>query len=183
MNSILASSSPRRIAQFSYYRSDLKFIPLRGNLDTRINKLKTKKFTATILALAGLKRLKLMKYIAEIIPTSICLPAVAQGILGIECLKNNKELIDFLAPLNHKITYMKFLAERSFLKTLAGNCKSPIAGYSTIKDKKLYIEGLVANFSGSKLLKSKISGNYLNPVILGRQLAQKLIQKGAKSLI
>ena len=114
-NSRIGTSSPRRAAQMKNFRKDLQIIALRGNVETRLNKLKTGKLDAIILAVAGLKRLSLQDCISEVLPDSICLPAVAQGIIGIECLKENKNLIDYLTPINHQSSYFQMLAERSFL--------------------------------------------------------------------
>ena len=121
--------------------------------------------------------------ISEVLPDSICLPAVAQGIIGIECLKENKNLIDYLTPINHQSSYFQMLAERSFLATLQGNCNSPIAAYSQIKTGKLFLQGLVTSLSGEKICKSQIQGSLEKSTQLGIELANQLIQRGALSLI
>ena len=182
-NSRIGTSSPRRAAQIKNFRKDLQIIALRGNVETRLNKLKTGKLDAIILAVAGLKRLSLQDCISEVLPDSICLPAVAQGIIGIECLKENKNLIDYLTPINHQSSYFQMLAERSFLATLQGNCNSPIAAYSQIKTGKLFLQGLVTSLSGEKICKSQIQGSLEKSTQLGIELANQLIQRGALSLI
>ena len=182
-NSRIGTSSPRRAAQIKNFRKDLQIIALRGNVETRLNKLKTGKLDAIILAVAGLKRLSLQDCISEVLPDSICLPAVAQGIIGIECLKENKNLIDYLTPINHQSSYFQMLAERSFLATLQGNCNSPIAAYSQIKTGKLFLQGLVTSLSGEKICKSQVQGSLEQSTQLGVELANQLIQRGALSLI
>ena len=182
-NSRIGTSSPRRAAQIKNFRKDLQIIALRGNVETRLNKLKTGKLDAIILAVAGLKRLSLQDCISEVLPDSICLPAVAQGIIGIECLKENKNLIDYLTPINHQSSYFQMLAERSFLATLQGNCNSPIAAYSQIKTGKLFLQGLVTSLSGEKICKSQVQGSLEKSTQLGIELANQLIQRGALSLI
>ena len=182
-NSRIGTSSPRRAAQIKNFRKDLQIIALRGNVETRLNKLKTGKLDAIILAVAGLKRLSLQDCISEVLPDSICLPAVAQGIIGIECLKENKNLIDYLTPINHQPSYFQMLAERSFLATLQGNCNSPIAAYSQIKTGKLFLQGLVTSLSGEKICKSQVQGSLEKSTQLGIELANQLIQRGALSLI
>ena len=182
-NSRIGTSSPRRAAQMKNFRKDLQIIALRGNVETRLNKLKTGKLDAIILAVAGLKRLSLQDCISEVLPDSICLPAVAQGIIGIECLKENKNLIDYLTPINHQSSYFQMLAERSFLATLQGNCNSPIAAYSQIKTGELFLQGLVTSLSGEKICKSQVQGSLEKSTQLGIELANQLIQRGALSLI
>ncbi len=182
-NSRVGTSSPRRAAQLRNFRNDLQIISLRGNLETRLNKLKTGKIDAILLAVAGLKRLGLQNRISEVLPDSICLPAVAQGIIGIECLRENKALIEYLIPINHQPSYFQMLTERSFLATLQGDCNSPIAGYSQIKTGKLFLQGLVASLSGKKILKGQVQGSLEKPSQLGYKLANQLIQQNALSLI
>ena len=181
--SSIGTSSPRRIAQLLIFRRDLKPVSLRGNLETRLKKLQTGKLDAILLAVAGLKRLSLQDCISEVLPDSICLPAVAQGIIGIECLKENKNLIDYLTPINHQSSYFQMLAERSFLATLQGNCNSPIAAYSQIKTGELFLQGLVTSLSGEKICKSQVQGSLEKSTQLGIELANQLIQRGALSLI
>lgn len=183
LNSTIGTCSPRRIAQIKHFRPDLRVFNLRGNLETRLKKIKKDKIDSIILAAAGLKRLKLKHLITEVIKPSICMPAVAQGIIGIECLQSNKDLLKFLTPLNHKKTYYIFLAERAFLATLQGNCTSPIGAYTKLLGGSIKIEGLVASYSGTKILKESVIGKLEDAIDLGKQLGECLLNKGAKALL
>ena len=183
INSVVGTSSPRRAAQLLSYRSDLSIFPLRGNVETRINALKEGKVSAIILAVAGLKRLGLEKYITEILPLDISIPAIGQGIIGLECLKENRNLINYFQDLNHRKTYLCLLAERSFLKELNGNCYSPIAAYATIFNEKLMLQAFASDIEGKKVLKSKILGDTKDALQLGKKLATDFIKKGINNIL
>lgn len=182
LKSKLGTSSPRRTSQLLYHRKDLNIVPLRGNIQTRINSLKQSNLDAVLLAVAGLQRMQLTHYISQVLPSNICLPAVGQGIIGLECLKENKKKIDHLKKLNHQKTYWSFLAERSFLKALNGNCNSPIAAYATIKNQKLTLKAFVGDFQGRKVLQKKICGTLENSAQLGVELASWFITQKAQNI-
>ena len=182
LQSKLGTSSPRRTSQLLYHRKDLNIISLRGNIQTRINTLKQKKVDAILLAVAGLQRMKLTHHIAQILPSNICLPAVGQGIIGLECLKENKKTVAYLKKLNHQKTYCSLLAERNFLKKLNGNCNSPIAAYATIQNQQLTLRAFVGDFQGKKVLQKKICGVAENSAQLGLELANWFIAQGAQNI-
>mgnify|MGYP001583575981 FL=1 len=123
----IGTSSLRRQAQLLHFRKDLELLPLRGNLDTRLKKLKTMNLDGIVLALAGVKRLGLEERITEIIPTEISLPAIGQGALGIETRQGDQEVEGQIQFLNHKDSWIAISAERAFLKKLEGGCQVPIA--------------------------------------------------------
>ena len=125
----IGTSSLRRQAQLLHFRSDFEMIPLRGNLDTRLKKLKTMNLNGIVLALAGVKRLGLEEKITEIIPTEISLPAIGQGALGIETRQGDEEVEEQIRFLNDPDSSIAISAERAFLKKLEGGCQVPIAAF------------------------------------------------------
>ncbi|MBI4653666.1 MAG: hydroxymethylbilane synthase [Nitrospirae bacterium] len=129
----IGTSSLRRICQILSIQPNFKITQLRGNLDTRIRKLDEGKFDAIIVAVAGVKRLGLSHRITETLEPDICLPAIGQGAVGIECRTDDKFINSILSPLNHVETSVCVKAERAFLKRLEGGCQVPIAAYARIE--------------------------------------------------
>lgn len=164
--SIVGTCAPRRIAQILHNRPDLTCIPLRGNIDTRIRKLREGKMDAIILALAGLHRLGCQKEATYIFPESEMLPAVGQGAIALECRKGDTRTEAYLAPLNHKDTERRVTAERALLAALGGNCQTPIGGHATIEeDGRVRLEALIASPSGTPLYRTVQAGD--DPAVLG----------------
>lgn len=146
----LGTASLRRAAQLKSYRPDLNVIPFRGNVVTRLQKLENGVCDATLLAVAGLKRLGLESHITCPLPTDMCLPAIAQGAIGVECREDDAQTRDLLLAIHHGETALRIAAERSLLATLDGSCRTPIGGLATVMDDKvLRLEGLVATPDGS----------------------------------
>ena len=183
LGATIGTSSPRRKSQLLFFRKDLNIVDLRGNISTRILALKEKKLDAILLAVAGLKRMKLDSYIRQIIPLKLMLPAAGQGIIGLEYLKEQEKELEFLYKLNHQESYLQFLAERSFLKKLDGDCHLPVAAYASIYKEKLTLSAFVGDLKGEKTLKSKITGDLKEASFLGEELANELLKKGAKKLL
>ena len=179
----VGTSSPRRTSQLLCHKKDLLISPLRGNIETRLAALKKKKLDAILLAVAGLKRMGWAKHITQIISPTICLPAVGQGIIGLECLKENKRAIQNIATLNHQTTYLQLLAERSFLAKLNGNCNSPIAANAILQNKKLVLKAFAGNFTGEKIIKGELSGLPQQAIQIGISLANQFIKKGIKDIL
>lgn len=179
----VGTSSLRRQAQLLYLRPDLKIVSLRGNLDTRIKKLKEGHFEAIVVAGAGLNRLQVgAKYHFALTPPEFY-PAVAQGALGIEFLEERKELEDFLSFLDHLPTRYEVLAERAFLKRLEGGCQVPIGGYARFEDNQLVVRGLIADLEGKRLIKDEVRGKYQEAKQLGEKLAEILLNKGGREIL
>jgi hydroxymethylbilane synthase len=179
---VVGTSSLRRAAQLKAIRPDLRIEPIRGNIDTRIRKLKEENFDAIILAAAGLERMQWKGEITEFLPVDISLPAVGQGALGIECRKDDTEVLDLLGRLNDSDTAFAVRAERSFLNTLEGGCQVPIAAHATVTgENKLALTGLVATPEGDTILKESAEGG--NPEEMGRSLAEKLKEQGAAEIL
>lgn len=179
---VVGTSSLRRSAQLLAVRPDLTIKWIRGNVDTRLNKLKTEGFDAIILAAAGLKRLGWSDdIVTEYLETDICLPAVAQGSLGIECRGDDTELLEQLAKLTDATTWTTAHAERTFLAEMDGGCQVPIAGYATVDGDNVTLTGFVAAPDASITYKETITGTDAQAV--GRAVAEKLTEQGAFDLI
>ncbi len=173
-NARIGTSSIRRAAQLKLLRSDLEIIPIRGNVQTRIEKIEKENLDGIILAAAGLKRLEMESIITDYFDPTIFLPAVGQGALGIECLKNGVNN-SFFEALDNKIVRMRVEAERSFMKELNGGCHSLIGVYSEIKDKDLYLIGTYE--VGGKIIKKDILGSLDEHIELGKSLGRKIIKE------
>jgi hydroxymethylbilane synthase len=181
--SIVGTSSLRRQSQLQARFPHLKIESLRGNLQTRLRKLDEGQYAAIILAAAGLKRLGLEARIADLIDTEDSIPAVGQGALGIEIKASRTDLIAVLAPLNHADTASCVEAERGMSRALAGSCTVPLGAYAEKHGEEIHIKGFVASIDGREMLREKLVGARHDPEALGRQLAQKLVDKGADRIL
>ncbi|MDD8019549.1 MAG: hydroxymethylbilane synthase, partial [Bacteroidota bacterium] len=179
----IATGSLRRRSQLLYYRPDLSIIEIRGNLNTRVEKLKTSLWHGMILAYAGVVRLGWKEIIGEIIPTSISLPAVGQGALGIIARKDNASVLSLLDVLNHQPTRTAVLAERALLRRLEGGCQIPIGAQGTVNGNTLNLEAFVGDIRGKKNMRKKISGKGEECERLGIQLAEQLLDEGAGDIL
>lgn len=180
---ILGTSSLRRSAQLLAARPDLQVKWIRGNIDTRLRKLKEEDYDAIILATAGLQRMGWDdEVITEHLDETLCVPAVGQGALAIECRKDDNDLLQLLSHMNDAVTERTVAAERVFLHKLEGGCQVPIAGYATLtKDDAIELTALVGSMDGSVLLKETVVG--VEPKEVGLEAADRLIKQGAKELI
>ncbi len=179
----IGTSSLRRQAQLLHFRSDFEIIPLRGNLDTRLKKLKTMNLDGIILAYAGVKRLSFENRITEIIPTEISLPAIGQGALGIETRIDDEETEERIRFLNDPSSAIVISAERAFLKKLGGGCQVPIAAFGQIVDSTLQIDGIVGTIDGKRLIHHHVEGTIEEAESLGIELANVLLNKGAGEIL
>lgn len=181
---VVGTSSLRRQCQIKALRPDLDIRDLRGNVNTRLAKLDDGQYDAIILAAAGLIRLKMSDRIAEYIAPEVMLPANGQGAVGIECRIDDERIKTLLAPLEHKETRVRVLAERAMNRTLEGGCQVPIGSYAVITNEQLHIRGLVGAIDGSTILHSEISGNLAQDTeALGTVLAQQLLDLGADDIL
>ncbi|MFO0618609.1 MAG: hydroxymethylbilane synthase [Polyangiaceae bacterium] len=148
----VGTSSLRRAVCLKAARPDLRIEPLRGNVDTRLRRVKEGDLDAAVLAVAGLKRLGLAHEISETLNPSVCLPAIAQGALAIEIRTENADRIaELLAPLEHAETAIAVSAERALMAAVGGNCRMPIAAHATRAGDAIRIEGLIASVDGTNL--------------------------------
>jgi hydroxymethylbilane synthase len=193
----VGTSSLRRKAQLCYARKDLDFVDIRGNVDTRLNKLDKGEYEAIILAYAGIHRLGWGERITEKLPFSLCLPAVGQGAIGIETRNDDVYINNLVNKVNHLETYFCVNSERALLAELEGGCQVPVGCQAYFKNDRLRISALVADVEGTTLLKE--NGNYdfsyqdlllldkagqeLKAKELGLETAGKLVKAGAREII
>lgn len=179
----VGTASQRRKAQILAQYPTLKTEVIRGNLQTRLRKLDDGEFDAIILAAAGLKRMGLSERITSLLQINECLPAVGQGVLGIEARLDDAATAEIIAPLIDSEAQTLVQAERTFSQKLGGSCSVPLACHAQRSDEDCTIEGLVAEPDGSVILRDKVTGRYADAEKLAEQLADKLIAQGAKELL
>lgn len=179
----LGTSSLRRKSQILKQRPDLDVIDLRGNVGTRLSKLDAGQYDAIILASAGLKRLNLHDRIRHTLTAEVSLPAVGQGALGLECRSQDQQVLDLIMPLMHQDSNACVRAERAFNAYLEGGCQVPIAGFATLENDQLQLEGRVGSVDGQVLLQALVSGHLNDAEQIGVELAKKLLDQGAGELL
>lgn len=181
--SVVGTSSLRRQCQLLAHRPDLQIKFLRGNVQTRLQKLDDGEYHAIILAAAGLIRLQLHKRIRSFLTPEQSLPAGGQGAVGIECRLNDANTIALLQPLHHQLTAEQVTAERAMNRRLQGGCQVPIAGYAIHQGENLWLRGLVGDPDGSLLLQDEIVGKAVDAEIMGIALADRLLAAGADKIL
>jgi len=179
----VGTSSPRRQAQLLAARPDLKIEALRGNVDTRLRRLDGGDMDAILLACAGLIRLGFESRIAARLDPKMFLPAVAQGVIGIECRGADSRTLGLVTVLESRETRIVMDAERAFAHRLGGSCQSPIAAHARLEGGTLLLDGLVAEPDGSRLVRDTASGSIGDPAGLGRLLAERILDAGAGPLL
>ncbi|WP_258360549.1 hydroxymethylbilane synthase [Moorella sulfitireducens (nom. illeg.)] len=179
----VGTSSLRRKAQLANVRPDLELVDLRGNVPTRLAKMEREGLEAIVLAAAGVKRLNHGRLIAEVLPYNICLPAVGQGAIGVEIRAGDEKIARLVAAVNHPPTAAAVQAERAYLRALEGGCQVPIGALAVVESESLVLMGMVASLDGRKVLRDFISGSTANPEASGRELARKLLARGADALL
>jgi hydroxymethylbilane synthase len=179
----IGSSSLRRLAQILSLRADLEVRPLRGNVNSRLARLDNGQFDAIVLACAGLQRLALGDRISERFGADRMLPASSQGVIGVECLAGRRDLREVLAVLEHGVTRQTTSAERAVARHLQAGCRSPLASYATVQDGELTLQALVASIDGRTILRRRASGPAADAETVGREVADRLREGGADSLL
>jgi hydroxymethylbilane synthase len=179
----VGTSSLRRQAQLLAVRPDLKIEGLRGNVDTRLRRLDDGDMDAIVLACAGLIRLGLESRITARLDPKMILPAVAQGVIGIECRGADSRTLGLVTVLESQETRIVMDAERAFAHRLGGSCQSPIAAHARLEGGSLLLDGLVAEPDGSRLVRDTASGSIGDPGALGRLLAERILDAGAGPLL
>ena len=179
----VGSSSLRRQSQLLHRRPDLLIEPLRGNVDTRLAKLERGEHDAIVLAVAGLKRLGLAGAITAVLDVELSLPAITQGVIGIECRASDRAVRELLALLNHAPTWTRTLAERALSRGLSGSCNLPLAGYAELDGVMLMLRGRVASPDGKRLIAGSAQGPASAPEALGLRLAEDLLAQGAGEVL
>ena len=178
----IGTSSLRRIAQINAKYPKFKCVSIRGNIQTRRNKLGTE-VDAVILAAAGIKRMGMQDQMHGYLETDDVLPAVAQGTLGIQTKDDNDEVNRMVDALNDADTVDRTLAERAFLAHLEGGCQVPIGAYATLDGDNLHLDGLVGSVDGKTLIRRQVSGMRSDAKSLGVQLADTILDLGAREIL
>jgi hydroxymethylbilane synthase len=179
----IGTSALRRQAQLLKARPDLQMVIIRGNVETRINKLETEGLDAVILAAAGLKRLGFTGRVTEYLPVDLSLPAIGQGALGIECRLDDDAVMEAIGFLNHTETSQAVHAERALLWRCEGGCQVPIAAHGEVRNGELKLAGFIASVDGRKSVHGSISGPASRCEKLGIALAEKLLDNGAGEIL
>jgi len=182
VGAIVGTSSLRRIAQLKMLRRDLNIRSIRGNVDTRINKVERGEYDAIVLAAAGLRRLGWGDIISETFRPDIMCPAVGQGALAIETLETGAGY-DACAPLDDPWTRLPVSAERAMLFELGGGCQVPIGAFGTLDNTELFLTGAVFAPDGSTMIRYTATGECTRPAELGRNVAQVLLKRGAQAIL
>lgn len=179
----VGTSSLRRKAQLLNKRPDLRIVDLRGNLNTRLNKMKSEDLDAVVLASAGLLRLGLGSIITEHLSLDFMLPAVGQGAVGVEIREDDIYLEKILEELTCYESFQAVTAERAFLARLEGGCQVPIGALAEVRDENIFLRGLVADLNGSNIIYDELEGMIREPQKLGVDLAERLRDKGAGEIL
>src|SRR3954462_15057784 len=171
---VVGTSSPRRAAQLLRMRPDLKIVPIRGNVETRLRKVQEGEVDATLLASAGLKRLDIAAGTA--IPTEVMLPAPGQAVIGMECRTNDTRTQSVLTTVNNQITFECVMAEREFTRALGGDCASPVAAFCVLEDGDLRMRAQLFSEDGREMIEERSAfecGDHETPAELARQMLDK----------
>jgi hydroxymethylbilane synthase len=179
----IGTSSLRRQSQLLHHRPDFVIEMLRGNLDTRLRKLREGQFDAIVLAAAGLRRLGWDAEITEYLPVHLSLPAIAQGALGIEARRDDAFVRELLGRFEHHPTRTTVTAERALLHRLEGGCQVPIAAHAVLDGETLTLEGLVASVDGRRVIRHQIQGRATEAHQLGTTLAERLLTDGGDVIL
>jgi hydroxymethylbilane synthase len=179
----VGTSSLRRQAQLLQARPDLSISMLRGNLDTRLKKLREGWFDAIVLAAAGLRRLGWEREITEYLSPEISLPAIGQGALGIEGRRDDTFVREVLNGLEHAPTRAMVMAERALLHRLQGGCQVPIAAHAMLTGSEVVLEGLVASVDGKEVIRDRVRGTMDDPHTMGVRLAERLLARGGDRIL
>jgi len=178
----IGTGSQRRALELQSFRPDLKACPLRGNIDTRVSKVCPGELDGVIVAAAALERIGWQDKVTEYLPVEVFLPAACQGALGVE-MRAGDVAAATVALVNDEVSWQTTAAERAFLRTLGGGCRSAIAAMARVEGGTLHIEGMVAGLLSSKTIRAKLVGSPQTPEELGKKLAQKLLDMGAGKLL
>jgi hydroxymethylbilane synthase len=179
----VGTSSPRRQSQLRRARPDLRLELLRGNVDTRLRRLDEGELDAILLACAGLERLGIAHHVTEQLGLELSLPAVGQGVIGIEARADDARSREALQALHHPESFTRLNAERAFAAQLGGSCHSPIAAHASLAGDRLTVRGFIGAPDGSETYRDELTGPAEQAAALGRQLAARMQASGAETLL
>ncbi|MBF6612106.1 MAG: hydroxymethylbilane synthase [Chloroflexi bacterium] len=178
----IGTSSPRRACQLTALRPDLQLLDIRGNVDTRLRKLRGGEYDAILLAAAGLERLGLLDAITEWLDPDIMLPAVAQGVLAVEVRAGDTYMVELISSLSDPQTTVAVCAERAFLASVGGGCSLPVGAYATLNGESLRLRGMLGAPDG-RIVRGELTGPLAEAETLGAALAGELLTNGGQELI
>ena len=173
----IGTSSFRREAQLNLLRSDIEIVAMRGNIDTRISKLKNKELDAIVLSLAGIQMLNLDKEVKEVFSIEEMLPAIGQGAIALQCKKDDKKTLEILEKINDKETYYCIQAERALLEAIGGDCDTAIGGLAKLEDKKIILKSELFSDDGKKKFEAQGSGHFKEAKKIGYVVGNELLKK------
>ena len=180
-NAIIGSSSRRRELQIRLLNNNLKIKNIRGNVDTRIKKIDQGEYDGVVLAMAGLKSLNLDARVKKIFSIKEFLPTAGQGVIAVQCRAKDEKIKNILNKINHKRTEICAIAERSFLKTLGGDCDTALGCYAELKNKKIKLKAQLFSDNGFKVFNLSKTGNIKNAFLLGKKLGNEMLKKAGNN--
>ena len=179
----LGTSSPRRTAQLRARRTDIEFLPIRGNVGTRLDKAGGDDYDGVVLAAAGIQRLGRETEIAEYLPTDWCTPDAGQGALAVQARSGDARVLDILTAAHHEASGTVVYAERAFIAAIGGGCTVPVAAYATLEEDRLHISTMAALPDGTELCRAAVTADSTDPESAGRSAAETLLRRGASDII
>jgi len=177
----VGTSSFRRKAQLNSLRKDINIISMRGNIDTRIRKLKNNEFDAIILSLAGVQMLNLEKEVKEIFSIDQMLPAVGQGVIALQCRKDDQKTLDIIDMINDKNSFFCIQAERALLEAIGGDCDTAVGGLAKLLNDKIYLKSELFSNDGNKKFVAENSGNFKDAKEIGYKVGKELLKKAGSN--
>jgi len=179
----IGTSSLTRKAQLLRFRADFNIVPCRGNIHTRISKVRKKEFDAIVVAACGMERLGLEDKITEYLPYGVCMPAAGQGAVAVEIRAGDSEIRNMVEKIHNPMVASAVTAERTLVKCLGGGCNLPVGALARFKGKRLQLEAVVLNPEGSKIVRAYGTGYFSSPEKLGTEVAHKLLTRGADKIL
>tara|TARA_B100000686_G_C16700619_1_gene923159 strand:+ start:116 stop:1051 length:936 start_codon:yes stop_codon:yes gene_type:complete len=173
----IGTSSFRRHAQLQLLRNDLKIVPMRGNIDTRITKLKNGEYDAIVLSFAGIQMLNLTEQVKEVFSTEQMLPAIGQGAIALQCKKDDQETLNILKKINHKETFFCIQAERALLEAIGGDCDTAIGGLAKLSNDKISLKSELFSDDGNIKFEFQSSGHFKEAKEIGYRVGKELLKK------
>ena len=180
-SSKIGTSSFRRHAQINLLRNDMKIVAMRGNIDTRINKLKNKEFDAIVLAFAGIQMLNLGDEVKEIFTIEQMLPAIGQGVIALQCRDSDENILKILEKINDKETFYCIQAERALLEAIGGDCDTAIGGLATLSNEEIFLKSELFSNDGKKKFVAKSSGHFKEAKKIGYKVGAELLKKAGSN--
>ena len=179
----IGTSSFRRHAQLNLLRNDLKIVTMRGNIDTRITKLKNKEYDAIVLSLAGIQMLNLINQVKEVFTIEQMLPAIGQGAIALQCKKDDQKTLNILKVINDKETYYCIQAERALLEAIGGDCDTAIGGLAKLSNDKISLKSELFSNDGKKKFEFQSSGHFRESKKIGYKVGKELLKKAGPDFI